>query len=44
MPTAMAAMDLGYEVHVVAIDDGVAEELKNMGVIFHVRSMQNNTS
>ena len=40
----MAAMDLGYEVHVVAIDDGVAEELKNTGVIFHVRSMQNNTS
>ena len=44
MPTALAAMDLGYEVHVVAIDDGVAEELKNTGVIFHVRSMQNNTS
>ena len=40
----MAAMDLGYEVHVVAIDDGVAEKLKNTGVIFHVRSMQNNTS
>ena len=44
MPTALAAMDLGYEVHVVAIDDGIAEELKNKGVIFHVRSMQNNTS
>ena len=44
MPTALAAIDLGYEVHVVAIDDGIAEELKNTGVIFHVRSMQNNTS
>lgn len=44
MPTVFAAMDLGYEVHVVAIDDGVAEELKNEGVIFHIRSMQNNTS
>ena len=42
LPTAFAAMDSGYEVHVVAIDDGVAAEIEGHGVIFHARYMQNN--
>ena len=44
LPTAFAAMDVGYEVHLVAIDDGVSAQIKSNKIIFHARSMQTNAT
>lgn len=44
LPTAQAALSLGYEIHVVAIDDGFADLFAGHGLTLHPRSLQGETS
>lgn len=41
LPTAQAASSLGYEIHVVAIDDGFANQFATRGFTLHSRPLQN---
>lgn len=43
LPTAQAASNLGYAVHVVAIDDGFANQFAARGFTLHSRSLQTDT-
>ena len=43
LPTAQAASSLGYEIHVVAIDDGIANLFAGHGLTLHPRPLQSDT-
>ena len=44
LPTAQAALALGYEIHVMAIDDNVAVQFLNQNCVLHPRVLQSDTS
>ncbi len=44
LPTAEAATTCGYQVQVMAIDDGVAQDITDLGYLFHRRRWQHDTS
>ena len=44
LPTAYAARDLGYEIHVMAIDDNVFSQFAKLGFVLHERVLQSNTT
>jgi glycosyltransferase involved in cell wall biosynthesis len=43
LPTAQAASSLGYEIHVVAIDNGFADLFAGHGITLHPRFLQRDT-
>ena len=43
LPTAQAAAALGFEIHVMAINDDVSAEFQSQNFVLHPRRMQSNT-
>jgi glycosyltransferase involved in cell wall biosynthesis len=43
LPTARAASELGYEIHVMAIDDDVSSQFLSQNFVLHPRMMQSDT-